>query len=468
MAIGAYTLGVLHGHVRRAGCARLLGVPAGLRRDSVVLLLAALAIGALLAAIAGFLVGVPSLRLRGDYLAIVTLGFGEIIRVLILNIDAVGGARGLRRDPEARQLLLDLPLRRADDRASSTGSSTRRSAARCSRSARTRSPPRRWASTRRAPRSSRSWSRPRWRAWREGSSRHYLMYIHTNSFTFLKSFEIIIMIVIGGLGSITGSVLGAVLFIALTEGAARSSRSTGWSLFSLLLILIMIVRPQGLLGHREFVTFLTRRAPPLERPLRDDRSRLSRWRSSSSRSVTMRFGGLIAVNELELAIEAGAALRPDRPERRGQDDGLQRHHRRLQADRGRGPVSRAGDRRRCAAGKITRRGVARTFQNIRLFGEMSVLDNVKVAFDCRQATTLAHRDPSHAGAPRGGGAGRSREPRAARRSSSSTTSPTRRAKNLPYGSQRRLEIARAMATAPRLLLPRRAGGRDEPARVAAS
>ena len=47
---------------------------------------------------------------------------------------------------------------------------------------------------------------------------HYLMYLHTNSFTFIKSIEIIIMIVIGGLGSITGSVLGAVLYITLTEG----------------------------------------------------------------------------------------------------------------------------------------------------------------------------------------------------------------------------------------------------------
>ena len=62
-------------------------------RDGILLLIA-LAAGALVAAFAGFLVGVPSLRLRGDYLAIVTLGFGEIIRVFILNIDVVGGARG--------------------------------------------------------------------------------------------------------------------------------------------------------------------------------------------------------------------------------------------------------------------------------------------------------------------------------------------------------------------------------------
>ena len=65
-------------------------------RDSAVLLVVSGGRGAA-AAIAGFLVGVPSLRLRGDYLAIVTLGFGEIIRVFILNIDAVGRrARVLR------------------------------------------------------------------------------------------------------------------------------------------------------------------------------------------------------------------------------------------------------------------------------------------------------------------------------------------------------------------------------------
>ena len=63
------------------------------------LLLLGLSIAAVLAAIAGFFVGVPSLRLRGDYLAIVTLGFGEIIRVSILNIDAVGGARGFSGIP---------------------------------------------------------------------------------------------------------------------------------------------------------------------------------------------------------------------------------------------------------------------------------------------------------------------------------------------------------------------------------
>jgi len=225
-------------------------------RDGAVLLIA-LSIGAFLAAIAGFFVGVPSLRLRGDYLAIVTLGFGEIIRVLILNIDAVGGARGFGGIPKianffwiylfaAFTILVVhrivhssfgrtlIAIREDEIAAEAMGVHTTRakvisfivSSALAGVAG--------------------------------GLFAHYLMYIHTNSFTFLRSFEIIIMIVIGGLGSISGSILGAVLFITLTEGL-RQFAQYRMVLFSLLLILIMIIRPQGILGHKEFVSFLTRR-----------------------------------------------------------------------------------------------------------------------------------------------------------------------------------------------------------------
>src|SRR4051812_43665897 len=60
-----------------------------------LIFLGVLILGGLAASFVGYLVGLPSLRLKGDYLAIVTLGFGEIIRVVILNIDAIGGARGM-------------------------------------------------------------------------------------------------------------------------------------------------------------------------------------------------------------------------------------------------------------------------------------------------------------------------------------------------------------------------------------
>src|ERR1700742_4784559 len=87
MAIGAYSSGVittLYGD-------KLLPL---VGEKSWILFPIALCVGGLAAAAAGLAVGIPSLRLKGDYLAIVTLGFGEIIRVVILNIPAVGGATG--------------------------------------------------------------------------------------------------------------------------------------------------------------------------------------------------------------------------------------------------------------------------------------------------------------------------------------------------------------------------------------
>jgi len=93
MAIGAYAsaaVSVYEGPAIHAAIDPAVGASAG---DALVLLIAVGA-GALLAAAAGVLVGIPALRLKSDYLAIATLGFGEIIRVVILNLDVVGGARG--------------------------------------------------------------------------------------------------------------------------------------------------------------------------------------------------------------------------------------------------------------------------------------------------------------------------------------------------------------------------------------
>ena len=264
MAIGGYASAYLTVNFgdRMRGVLGFLPEPG----QNGVLLLAGIALGALLAGVAGFLVGVPSLRLRGDYLAIVTLGFGEIIRVFILNIDAVGGARGLSGIPKlanffwiylfaAISILVVtrivhssfgrtlIAIREDEIAAEAMGVDTTRSKVT-------------------------SFIVSSALAGVAGALfGHYLMYLHTNSFTFLKSIEIIIMIVIGGLGSITGSVIGAVLYIGLTEGL-RDFQQYRMVLFSFLLVLLMIVRPQGLLGHREFLSLLPRRwrigvdAPP--------------------------------------------------------------------------------------------------------------------------------------------------------------------------------------------------------------
>jgi branched-chain amino acid transport system ATP-binding protein len=171
--------------------------------------------------------------------------------------------------------------------------------------------------------------------------------------------------------------------------------------------------------------------------------------------VTMRFGGLCAVNELDLDIGPGQLYGLIGPNGAGKTtvfNVITGVYTPTSGDINFEGNPIAGQR----CGRITRRGIARTFQNIRLFGEMSVLDNVKVAFDCRQATTLTTavlRTQAHT----------REEERVAHESLELLKIfkldhlADERAKNLPYGSQRRLEIARAMATAPRLLLL------DEPA-----
>src|SRR5688572_20768868 len=97
-AVGAYTSAsvVYYGQAPIRAATAFLPPMA---QDGVLLLLGSAA-AAVAAGLAGLGVGIPSLRLRGDYLAIVTLGFGEIIRVLILNIDFIGGSRGFSGIPQ--------------------------------------------------------------------------------------------------------------------------------------------------------------------------------------------------------------------------------------------------------------------------------------------------------------------------------------------------------------------------------
>jgi len=255
MAIGAYASAAVSYYGGDRLRAAFGFLPAVLS-DSVVLLVA-LAAGALLAAIAGFFVGVPSLRLRGDYLAIVTLGFGEIIRVFILNIDKVGGARGFSGIPKLANFFWIylfavltvlvvyrivhssfgrtlIAIREDEIAAEAMGVDTVRAKVITFVVSSTMA------------------------GIGGGLFGHYLMYLHTNSFTFIRSIEIIIMIVIGGLGSITGSVLGAFVIIGLSE-ALRAIGALRMIVFALLLILIMRFRPQGILGQRGFGSFLMRR-----------------------------------------------------------------------------------------------------------------------------------------------------------------------------------------------------------------
>jgi branched-chain amino acid transport system ATP-binding protein len=171
--------------------------------------------------------------------------------------------------------------------------------------------------------------------------------------------------------------------------------------------------------------------------------------------VTMRFGGLVAVNDLSLAIEAGQLYGLIGPNGAGKTTAFNVITGVYKPTAGRirfDSQEIAGKR----SGSITRHGIARTFQNIRLFADMTVLENVEVAFDCRQEATLTAavlRTPLHASEE----ARVDRESRELLKIFKLDGLAGEKARNLPYGSQRRLEIVRAMATSPRLLLL------DEPA-----
>ena len=259
MAVGAYTSAAFTVYA----VPRLFGLdPAAGGLTSVGPFLCAILIGGGCSAVAGFLVGLPSMRLRGDYLAIVTLGFGEIIRVAILNIDAVGGARGFAGVPHLTNLawvlgaaLLTfitirnlmrtyhgrafLAIREDEIAAESLGVPTTR-----------------YKVT--------AFVIAAFFAGVAGALFAHYTYLHTNSFTFMKSIEVIVMVVLGGMGSLSGSLLGATLLTALPE-ALRFASADRLIIYSFLLIILMIARPQGILGRKELswaaLTRLVRRRP---------------------------------------------------------------------------------------------------------------------------------------------------------------------------------------------------------------
>jgi branched-chain amino acid transport system permease protein len=259
MAIGAYGTGWTAVTFGPRIQAALSFLPVDAQQGVVVLV--GLAFGAFLAAIGGLLVGVPSLRLRGDYLAIVTLGFGEIIRVLILNIDAIGGARGYTGIPNLAGFgwVFFVAIMTVIAVHNLVGSSFGRTliAVREDEIA--------------AEAMGVNVTRAKVAAFVASSTMagiagglfaYYNMYLHTNSFTFIKSIEFIIMVVIGGLGSTLGAVVGAAIYTILIE-VLRVSAQYRMVAFSLLLILIMIFRPQGLFGSIDFAR-KARKAPPVK------------------------------------------------------------------------------------------------------------------------------------------------------------------------------------------------------------
>jgi branched-chain amino acid transport system permease protein len=217
------------------------------------LFLPALLAGGLVAALTGLAVGIPSLRLKGDYLAIVTLGFGEIIRVVFQNMELAGAASGLSGIPKLTGFawtfgmaavtvyvigcLVNSTYGRGflavhDDEvaASSMGLN-----------------PTRYKVT--------AFVIGAFFAGVAGGLyAHHKTFLSPTGFDFMKSFEVVVMVILGGMGRTAGVVLAAVVLTILPE-VLRPVAEYRMIIYALLIIVLMMARPQGLF------TFQRRRKP---------------------------------------------------------------------------------------------------------------------------------------------------------------------------------------------------------------
>ena len=226
----------------------LLGAEGGSAFTQGAIFLAALVAGGCGAALAGLAVGIPSLRLKGDYLALVTLGFGEIIRVIFQNFEPLGGALGLNGIPALTTIFWVLAfvglavfvvtslvnstygrgfLATHDDEIASEAvglNTTRYKIVAFVIGAF-------FAGT------------------AGGLYGHFKMTITPTGFDFTKSIEIVVMVILGGMGNTLGVILAAILLTLLPE-ILRPVAEYRMIIYSLMLIVLMLARPQGLFNFK--------------------------------------------------------------------------------------------------------------------------------------------------------------------------------------------------------------------------
>ncbi|MBL0386629.1 branched-chain amino acid ABC transporter permease [Tumebacillus sp. ITR2] len=217
----------------------------------------ALICGCLAAAVAGLIIGFPTLRLKGDYLAIATLGFGEIIRIVWLNNDYVGGAAGLNGIERVTNwswvfflvlitvIVIQNIVKSTHGRAMISVRENEIAAEAMGINV----------------------TRYKVIAFVVGAffagmagaiSAHYFYGIAPGSYNFMKSFEILVFVVLGGLGSTLGVVVGTVL-LTLLFTFLQDIPEWRMIIYSLILILTMIFRPKGLLGNVDVMKLFKKR-----------------------------------------------------------------------------------------------------------------------------------------------------------------------------------------------------------------
>lgn len=232
MAIGAYTCAIIT-----------------MRIDGIGGFLLGMLAGAVLAALVGFLVGLPTLRLRGDYLAIATLGMAEIIRVAINNMGITNGAAGLSgiprhvdwnwmfgflaltfvflwhyiRSSHGRRAIA---VREDEIAAEAIGINTTRVKVQAFTIA------------------------AFFAGIGGGLYASYFYVLQPSQFGFLRSIDILVIVVLGGLGSMSGTIIAAIV-LALVSTALAQFTDIRMIIYSLIMVLIMIFRPGGIMGSRE-------------------------------------------------------------------------------------------------------------------------------------------------------------------------------------------------------------------------
>ena len=222
MAVGAYAGGIF---MKATPAAALL--KEGNNAALIPYILAAIVISAIVAGIFGIIIGIPALRLRGDYLAIITLGFGEIIRVVLTNIDSVLGfdfTYAMMKSKHGRAIL---SIRDNEIASESVGVNTT------------------YYKTMAFVFS----------AMLAGIAgclyAGYLGSLYPSTFKFMKSIEILVIVVLGGMGSMLGSIVSATVLTVLPE-LLRSVADYRMVAYSLALVIMMIFRPKGLFGSYDF------------------------------------------------------------------------------------------------------------------------------------------------------------------------------------------------------------------------
>lgn len=246
MAVGAYASVFLTTIIFQ-----LLGQePPGQTIWGYILFFPAVLVGGGCAAIAGLLIGLPTLRVKGDYLAIVTMAFGEVIRTIIRVSEPLGGPRGVSGISAMTTMTMVFLF--------AVGSvwlmrnflaSTYGRASRATRDSEIAAEIMGINTTRQ--KTLVFTVAALFAGCSGGLYAHILQFIHPDNFTFMKSLEYLIYLYIGGASSISGATTGAVVFTIIPE-LFRRFQIWRMVFYSFLLIIVMLFRPDGIVGEREF------------------------------------------------------------------------------------------------------------------------------------------------------------------------------------------------------------------------